>query len=64
MLAQRGASAQVGKGEGNKGSRGAGEKRPGQEMISGSLLKSSVDFDRCSSCSYVCFGPDLTLILG
>lgn len=44
MLACREASARAGKGEGKKGSRE--EMRPGQEIISGSLSKTPLDFDK------------------
>lgn len=55
MLACREASARAEKAEGKKGSRE--EMRPGQEIISGSPLKSSLDFDKCYLCSSICLWP-------
>lgn len=62
MLPCREASSRIEEGEGKKGSRE--EMRPGQEIISGNLLKSSLDFDKHSSCSSLHVWPCLTLILG
>lgn len=43
---------------------GAGEKRPGQEMISESLLKRAIDFDSALLALLFAFGPDINLIWG
>jgi len=39
-----------GKGDGNEG---AGEKKPGKETTSGSLLRNSIDFDSLSMLFYL-----------
>lgn len=49
------ASARAEKGEEKKKTRE--EMRPGQEIISGNLFKSSLDFDKRSSCSSVHIWP-------